>query len=221
LDESGNFDFSSKGSKYFTLTSVAMLRPFEMAYPLNALKYDLIENEELEETRDGEYFHASEDRQSVRNKVFSIIKKNISKIQIDSLIVEKRKTMTPLQSVHKFYPEMLRYLLKYPLNRIILKDYGVGEFMGVIFITDSLPINKNKRSVEKSIKLAVKSFLPKTPYKIFHHLSQSSMELQIVDYCSWAIFKKWERGDTRSYDLIKEGVRSEFDIFERGSNYYY
>ena len=106
LDEGGNFDFSNKGSKYYTLTSIAMVRPFELAQPLDDLKYNLIERGDniFSDSRDGEYFHATEDLQEVRDNVFSLIQKNLNKIQIDSLIIEKRKTMPHLWSPHEFYP---------------------------------------------------------------------------------------------------------------------
>ena len=45
--------------------------------------------------------------------------------------------------------------------------------------------------------------------------------LQVADYCSWAIQRKWERGDTRSYDAIKGKIRSEYDFFAGGSVIYY
>ena len=65
LDEGGNFDFSDKGTRYFTMTSVLKFRPFQTFSKLTSLRYDLIET-----GLDIEYFHASEDRQAVRNQVF-------------------------------------------------------------------------------------------------------------------------------------------------------
>lgn len=47
------------------------------------------------------------------------------------------------------------------------------------------------------------------------------LRAQIADYCSWAIQRKWESGDQRSYDLIRDKIRSEFDAFSTGSMYYY
>jgi len=44
LDEGGNFDFSDKGTKFFTLTSVLKRRPFNMYGQLTELRFDLIES---------------------------------------------------------------------------------------------------------------------------------------------------------------------------------
>ncbi|MFP5434163.1 MAG: hypothetical protein ACLGIM_13765, partial [Alphaproteobacteria bacterium] len=45
--------------------------------------------------------------------------------------------------------------------------------------------------------------------------------LQLADYCTWAIQRKWERGDTRSYNLIKDRITYEYDMFQRGTTLYY
>ena len=52
LDESGNFDFSPGGTRYFVLTSVSMERPFPVAAPLDDYKRDCLEYD-----LDLEYFH--------------------------------------------------------------------------------------------------------------------------------------------------------------------
>jgi hypothetical protein len=45
--------------------------------------------------------------------------------------------------------------------------------------------------------------------------------LQVADYCAWAIMRKWERGDTRSYDMIKDRVTYEYDVWEKGTDHHY
>lgn len=40
-------------------------------------------------------------------------------------------------------------------------------------------------------------------YDIFHHCSASSVNLQIVDYISWAIFRKYERDGDAFYKKIE------------------
>ena len=45
--------------------------------------------------------------------------------------------------------------------------------------------------------------------------------LQIADYCTWAIQRKWEGNDPRSHVLIADKIRSEFDVWQRGTTYYY
>lgn len=45
--------------------------------------------------------------------------------------------------------------------------------------------------------------------------------LQVADYCSWALQRKWEVADLRSYNLIAPKVQSEFDLFAAGKTTYY
>lgn len=215
IDEAGNLDFSPTGTKYFLLTSISCNRPFEIYNDLTNLKYDLIEqisNLEIE------YFHASEDRQEVRNKVFDIIKKYLARFRIDSLVVEKRKTMPSIQKEERFYPTMLKYLLQY-----VMKGYEVSKIDKVIIFTDAIPINKKKHAIEGAIKTTLKPMIAPLgkAYKILHHSSKSNFNLQVTDYCNWAIYRKWESGDNRSYDYIKDFIKSEFDIFRSGNKSYY
>ena len=212
LDEGGNFDFSAKGTRFFTMTSVLKFRPFETSTRLAALRYDLIET-----GLNIEYFHASEDRQAVRDKVFDILCRDLERLEVDSIIVEKPKTGPALQSPNQFYPRMLGFLLSYVLKRVSFKD--VAE---VIVITDQLPIQKKRKAVEKAIKHTLKEMLPgDVQYRLLHHSSKSSSGLQIADYFNWAIFRAWERGDRRSLERIESVVKSQFEIFRSGTTYYY
>lgn len=194
------------------MTSVATVRPFPATDELINLKYDLVEF-----GLDIEYFHATEDRQAVRDRVFAIIAKHLGAFRVDSLIVEKPKTGAALQKENQFYPRMLGYLLRYVLGTLPRRK--VEE---ILVFTDTIPIQRRRRAIEKAIKQTLaKDLPPGIKYRLFHHSSMSCMGLQVADYFNWAIFRKWERDDTRSYDIIKNGIKSEFDIFRTGTTYYY
>ena len=212
LDEAGNLDFSTQGTRFFLLGALVKERPFNAYKELTELKYDLVEL-----GTDLEYFHASENAQPVRNRVFDIIRRNLAGVRIDTLVVEKRKTGPALQPVEAFYPRMLGYLLKY-----ILDQHDLKLFQEVIVFTDSLPVQKKRDAVEKAIKTTLAGQLPVSArYRVLHHDSKSNFDLQIADYCTWALYRKWNNGDERSYQHIQPAVRSEFDIFQTGTTYYY
>lgn len=212
LDEAGNLDFSPNGTKYFLLGALTKERPFHAYKELTELKYDLVElGTELE------YFHASENAQPVRNRVFEIIRGNLGGVRIDALVVEKRKTGPALQAEEAFYPRMLGYLLKY-----VLEQHDLRVFKEVLVFTDAIPIRKKRGTIEKIIKTTLASQLPAGAcYRLIHHESKSNLDLQIADYCTWAIYRKWNSGDTRSYQHIQPAVTSEFDIFRLGATFYY
>ncbi len=89
-------------------------------------------------------------------------------------------------------------------------------------ITDSMPEASKRKAMEKSTKAVLEKMLPEgTNYTILHHAAKSHYGLQIVDYCNWSIFRKWERSDNEHYDIIEPAIRSEFEIFLTGKTRYY
>lgn len=212
LDESGNLDFSETGTRYFILTSLTIERPFAGYNELIDLRYDLVEF-----GFDIESFHATEDRQPVRDKVFGVINTNLNEYRFDALVVEKRKTGPALQKDTAFYPRMVGYLIKY-----IIQNIDISRYEEVIVFTDTIPLNRKRRAIEGETKKVLKELMPKEKvFQVMHHSSGSNICLQIVDYCCWAIFRKWERNDERSYVLIQDGLYSEFEIFKIGTRFYY
>lgn len=212
LDEAGNLDFSKTGTRFFLLGAVTKERPFNAYKELTELKYDLAEiGTELE------YFHASENAQPVRNRVFDVICRNLGGVRIDALVVEKTKTIPELQTEEAFYPRMMGYLLKY-----ILGQHDLSVFKEVLVFTDAIPIRKKRATIEKIIKTTLASQLPASArYRLIHHESKSNLDLQIADYCTWAFYRKWNGGDVRSYAHIQAAVTSEFEIFRTGKTHYY
>jgi hypothetical protein len=92
----------------------------------------------------------------------------------------------------------------------------------VIVFTDRIPVNRKRKAVEKAVKMTLVEMLPKAVrYRVLHHESKSNFDLQIADYCNWAVYRKWSLLDERSYELIRSAVRSEFDIFRNGTTLYY
>lgn len=212
LDEAGDLNFSPSGTKYFVITSLTKRRPFEAYKALTELKYDLIEL-----GVNIEYFHAAEDQQATRNRVFDIVAAHLAEVRLDSLVVEKCKTGPSLRAEVRFYPEMLGHLLKYVIRSVDLKN--VKE---IIIVTDRIPVERKREAVEKAIKQTLAAMLPAgVRYRVLHHQSKSNLDLQIVDYCNWAIYRRWDRSDLRSYAKIQRAIRSEFDIFQKGTVSYY
>jgi|SRR5215213_8271060 len=213
LDESGNFDFSKQGSRFFFLTSVTKERPFQAPKALHDLRYDLLEaGQEVTE-----YFHAREDKQVIRNAVFEVIRTHLEGIRVDSLIVEKAKTNPALQEIEKFYPRMLGYLLGY-----LLRGLKLDEYDEVLIFVAALHTGKRKSAMEKAVKQTLSAMLPKrAKYRLVYHAAKANFDLQIADYCTWAITKKWNSNELRPYQVIKPAIRSEFEFFRTGTRYYY
>lgn len=200
LDESGNFDFSANGTRYFVLTAVRMNRPFPAFPALMDYKYDCLEN-----GADIEYFHCYDDSKNVRRSVFDLITAHLGGMDIDCLVVEKAGVFPALRVDTRFYPAMLGYLLDLIL-RIELKDGKADE---IIVITDTIPVSRKRRAVEKAARTTLSQMLPGVKYRVLHHQSRSHYGLQVADYCCWAVFRRWQRGESVWYDRIKPAVRNE------------
>ena len=92
----------------------------------------------------------------------------------------------------------------------------------VVVITDNIPVAKKRNAIEKAVKTVLASMLTAgTPYIVMHHSSRAHYGLQIADYFNWAIYRKWEHGDDGSHSVIASQIRSEFDIFRKGTRHYY
>lgn len=217
IDESGNFDFSPNGTKYFILTVLSTTNPYLIGSSLLALRYQLLPNysggRALEENG---YFHATEDTQTVRNVVFSTIIENGQDMRIDAVIAQKNKT-NPKFHVQQLqlYQKMGEALLKYAFNRALWKNYN-----HVVLVFSSLFDRKKRGILKQTFKSLIKTLAAK-PYSLYFHDSKFDYCNQAVDYFSWAIYRRWELQDERSYILIKSFVQSEFPIFNRGRTEYY
>ncbi len=208
LDESGDLAFNTKGTRYFILTCVTMMRPFPLYAELEDLKYSLIEQGEFVD-----HFHCSQDKRFIREEVFNRIEGSLKDVRVDCLIVDKRRTESALTSPGKFYPGMLGHLLRYVFPRVV-----TDATKEVIVITDTIPVREKRSSIEKAVKVTLASMLDaEHRYQLLHHSSRSHFGLQVADYFSWALFKKYEDGKLHHYSRIRSAIQSEFSIFGRGA----
>ena len=205
LDESGNYDFSPKGTSHLVYTAVSSGQIHAGVEEFHALKHWFIAGgQELE------YFHASEDAQMVRDAVFNVICQ--LPIRVDCIVVDKPKAEPNIRPIERLYPRMFEILLRYLLN-------GLPRWPSRIHIfCDTPDLNKSKRAVEKGIKLAVTPLAREKGFtcSVLLHASKSHPYLQIADYCGWAVYRKWGGSDYRSYKLIMSMLRNEFDDVSAG-----
>jgi hypothetical protein len=224
IDESGNLDFSPRGTKNFVLSCLSTFCPHWNRERIIRLRYW-----QLVKGHDQEFFHATEDKQEVRNGVFEEIKKLGNTAEIHSVVAQKNKANPALYKrsfadkrgriVNKnveeeFYQRVCRTLLSYVFKR----DYSCG--LAKIVVVVGAIFTKQKQSyILKTLKEYLKTC--ERPFEIYFHQAKADINCQLADYCGWAIFIKWERDELRSYELIKDKVKSEFEIFKNGTGCYY
>jgi hypothetical protein len=207
VDESGDMDFSSKGSKYYMFSFLVKNRPFQLHEYIANYRYELLERnlDPLSQNKilDIEAFHACEDNKYIRGKIFEIIETfPIDAVKTYSYILEKAK-VNPDKRAKKevFYAENLAYAITHLLDKI-----GIDK--NFVIITDRLPVESNKKLQIKALKTGISEYLKSCKkqlrYTIHHHCSASSSNLQIVDYICWAINRKYEHDDDTYYKRIKK-----------------
>ena len=135
-DESGNFDFSasSSASKYFILTTVS-IPDHQISADLLELRRDIAW--EGIDIRNG--FHATEDKQRVRDRVFGILAQH--EFRVDATIIEKRKTQPHWRRTDsRFYQHVWYYHMKFIAPQILFN----GEEM--LVIAASIGTKKRRRA---------------------------------------------------------------------------
>lgn len=217
LDESGNFDFSPSGTKYFILTALSTTIPYDIGAPLLKHRYDLLPNYSCGPSMEERgYFHASEDTQLVRNGVFAILVKNGFQMRIDSVIAQKNKANPSFHTQPvELFKRMGESLLKYSLNRANWQGYN-----HVVLVFSSIFDKKKRGILKQAFKSLIKSYA-KTSFSLFFHDSKFDLCNQAVDYFGWSIYRKWDSADLRSYNLVEKIIKSEFSIFSKGKKEFY
>jgi len=206
VDEAGDMDFSPKGSQHYMFNFLIKRRPFNLHEYISNYRYSLLERnlDPLNGKKlEIEAFHAHNDNKYIKNELFNIISTfNENSVKAYSYILEKPKVAPEKRKEKdKFYIDNLSYSIQRLLDKLeIDKNF--------IVITDRLPVQQNKNKQIGALKKGIKEYLKSKKlnirYDIFHHCSASSSNLQIVDYISWAIFRKFEHQDDSFYKKIEK-----------------
>ena len=211
-DEAGCFTFNNNHnvSKYFILCTVSM-ENCDIGGALLELRRQII----WEGKGDilGDYFHATTDKQDIRNRVFELLVKYDFNIQ--ATIMEKAKAYPNVrQTKPRFYKYGWFYHFKHGISPII------SNSSKLMVSAASVGSKKEKLSFSNAIDDVMKQTIS-VDWKMDFRSSKADPCLQVADYCAWALQRKWERGCSRSYDLIKDRINREYNLWEKGNRYYY
>ncbi len=132
-------------------------------------------------------------------------------------MIEKSKVHPSLYDPIRFYPKFAGMPL-----RFVFRGHRRQGTDRVLIYTDRLPSSAHHKPVEKAIKLQCGADLSGVPFHVFHHPATSNAWLQVTDYCSWAVFRKWEFGDPSAYNALRDRLAApELEIMARGMTRYY
>jgi hypothetical protein len=211
-DEAGDMTFSrNNASKYFILCTVTC-PACQIGADLLDLRRDMIwRNMPVKD-----YFHATEDAQAVRDEVYDFLKNY--KFRIDATVLEKSKAQPQTRATkERFYQYAWFYHLRHVAPRI------TASAREMLITAASIGTKKSQAVFTSAVNDVVQQTLrmPRNQWRTHFTQSMADPCLQVADYCTWAIQRKWERGDVRSYDLIKASIASEYDLWRTGTQHYY
>ncbi|MGH7883632.1 MAG: DUF3800 domain-containing protein [Candidatus Dormibacteraceae bacterium] len=196
-DESGNLDFDPRtGTRYFFVATITV-EDLNLTHDLLELRRQL--DEEGYDLTNG--FHATEDRQAVRDQVFELLRKR--SIRVDITYYEKKKVYDRIkEDLDYFYKWAWFSHLKYALPKIVPLD--TKPFIGIA----TLGRGKKRDLHSEALRNVVKQCLcPVSPH-CAHWSAASHPCLQAADYYVWAVARWKEREDRRSYDLISHQIET-------------
>lgn len=193
LDEAGNFDFGPNGTQYLILCCVKLPWNSGRVAQLAQLRHELLlEGVALE------YFHASEDNRRVRARMFALLPGLLAPGAVHAVVIEKSRVAPEWRAPERFYPEFVGPLVL---------SHVAGALKPVFAFSDVLPLNRKRRGLEKAVaeELARRTAGAGT-HSFLHHASKSNFDLQIADYCCWAIWRAWTKGDREALELLGAAV---------------
>lgn len=224
IDESGNFDFSPAGTKYYLVNGFVTFDPVIHREELVHLRYQF-----LREGYNHEYFHASEDKQFIRDEVFRLLDTLGDSFEVHTVYAQKNKTHSSL------YKES--YVKK---DRVITRNTGLGLYQKlcecllqyifrgkagqvdqIIIVVGALFTGDKKKVFMKTLKHYLKTNFSGVNFDIYSHPVSVDLNCQLADYCSWAQYVRLERGENRPHSIIENNIKSEFNYFARGETTYY
>jgi hypothetical protein len=210
-DEAGCFTFSRDAnvSRFFILCTVLM-EDCSIGAELLALRRRLAwEDYEL-----GEYFHATTDKQPVRDEVYKVLRAHPFRVQ--ATIMEKSKAQPQTRtSKPRFYQYGYFFHFKFGVAPLLTRESEA------LVTTAALGTRKERTAFEEAVADVMRQTQRTRKWKADFMPCQADPCLQVADYCAWAIQRKWERADARSYDLIKDKITYEYDLWARGSHHHY
>lgn len=206
LDESGDLGFNFKKlktSKYFV---VAFLFVENKSSIEKIVKKTHAELKKKYKRRFG-VLHSVKERPITRQRLLKRL--NEKDCAIMTIYLNKRKVYTKLQDEKQV---LYNYVTNILLDRIYSKRLVAGK--------DKITIVASRRETNRYLNENFKTYL-NNQAKNHHKVEVEAViktpfeekSLQVVDFVSWAIFRKYEYGDDSYYNIIRNKIVEENPLF--------
>jgi len=207
LDESGDlgFDFKKKGTSKFFVVTLLFLSDGTSAIE-KAVKKTHAELAKKRKRRVG-VLHAVNERPITRQRLLKRIAEKDCAVM--TIYLNKKKVFTRLQDEKQV---IYNYVTNILLDRIFTKK--------IVPPDKPIELIASRRETNKFLNENFKDYLTKQVrnnhrgnIKISIKTSDREKGLQAVDFLSWSLFRKYEKGDDSYYNLFKSKVVEESPLF--------
>jgi hypothetical protein len=181
LDEAGNFDFSPKGTPCLMVCATLLEINASRSDELSSLRYEL-----NSQGHDIESFHASANTPFVRGAFMRRLTSSGLESQVYAVVLDKSACATPPQDLSQVYVDLFRLVLA--LSHTASGDCAV--------YADRVPLQRSRKAIMKAVRQGVGH------RSVHFHSSASSLELQIADYCTWAVWRQIVNQDVRPMEAL-------------------
>ena len=191
IDESG--DLGRFGTNYFVVAGVVVDDPVKLKRVIKKARQRKLKKKirELPELK------ANKTNKVVRNYILSKIAS--ADVKIFAIVVDKSKIMPHLYEVKD---RLYNYIFG-----ILINELASDEYSSMRIIVDKKHTNTLIReNFNDYIQWKIRSRHPNISVEIKHLDSQSTPELQAVDFIAWAILRKFNVGDDEYYRIIEEKI---------------
>lgn len=201
IDESGNFDFSERGTRHFVMAGVVVKFPEHSGVKLQVLKYKLL--------RSGfnvSGFHASQDLQRVRNLVFDQIAmlKSVEAFVVFGLKHKVKKSKRTDEELHATFAVRL--------IELILAEHDMIGVQNLVVVLDQALPKPKQGALHRNLKPVLKKL--NKPLHLYFQPINRDMNGQIADYVAWSKFVALERDEHRPWSSLQKSLKPrDFDIF--------
>lgn len=149
------------------LAAVTTQLPITSSSALQSLKYRFLS--ENHGGQDFQHFHASEDRQFVRDAVVTELE-NLKSVSVDWIWAEKRLTPADFRKRERFYS-----LLGLAISRHLLVRWKEGPYEKIVIVFDKALTKKEQDAFYAEVKPQLKAV--KKPYAIYFHETVSDFNV--------------------------------------------
>lgn len=203
LDESGDLGFKEVSSQWFLFTIAITSNRRSLERVIKHARRKL-----LKKHKNVSELHAYHADKMTRRRVLEELA-NIDDLKVLCTVLNKKKVYVDLQSQKN---HLYNYTANILLDRLhSRKIFDLGE--PIYLCVDRKDTNKN---IRKNFEQYIETSLREKKYGVVSMESKASYDdksLQAVDFLSWAIFRKYERGDYEYYEMIKGKIIEENLLF--------